>query len=81
MTHQEDLGPAEQTWASIKRLTGFWARFIGATVVFTLIFGPFAPLGMIALLLTLGLPVLGLTLWGLSLDEELGWSGEDRGPW
>ena len=35
----------------------------------------------IALLLTICLPILALVLWGRALDEELGWSDLDEGPW
>ena len=35
----------------------------------------------LALLLTLGLPILLLILWGRSLDAELGWTELDEGPW
>ena len=64
-----------------RRAVGFWAKFTGAVVVLSLIFGPFAPLAVVAFLLTLCLPILLLVLWGRSLDAELGWTELDEGPW
>lgn len=60
---------------------GLWAKFVGGTLAFSLVFGPFAPLGFMAVLVTVGLPILLLTLWGRSLDSELGWTEIDEGPW
>ena len=64
-----------------RRLLGFWARFIAGVAAFSLVFGPFAPLGFVAILLTVGLPILLLVLWGRSLDAELGWTEIEEGPW
>ena len=73
--------PFERFLGQARRLTGFWARFIGGVTAFSLIFGPFAPLGFVAFLLTLGMPILLLVLWGRSLDAELGWTEIEEGPW
>ena len=64
-----------------KGVLGLWARVVGGITVFSLIFGPYAPLGFIALVFTVGLPILLLILWGQSLDQELGWTDLDEGPW
>lgn len=64
-----------------RRVLGFWGRFIGGVALFSLLFGPFAPLVLVAILFTVGLPVLLLVLWGRSLDAELGWSEMNEGPW
>ncbi len=73
--------PFQQFLATARRLIGFWSRFMGMIVLLSLVFGPFAPLGFVAILLTLGLPILLLVLWGRSLDTELRWSEMDEGPW
>lgn len=62
-------------------VVGLWARVVGGIVLFSLIFGPYAPLGFIAVLFTVGVPILLLILWGQSLDQELGWTDLDEGPW
>lgn len=67
--------------AQARRIVGFWGRFVIGVVLFSLLFGPFAPLVMVAILFTVGLPVLLLVLWGRALDAELGWSEIDDGPW
>jgi hypothetical protein len=64
-----------------RQLLGFWGRFVAATLVISLILGPFAPLVLVAILFTVGLPILLLILWGKSLDQELGWTEIDEGPW
>ena len=48
--------------AQARRLLGFWVRFVGSVVVLSLVLGPFAPIAMVAFLLTLGLPILLLVL-------------------
>lgn len=58
-----------------------WAKFVGGVLGYSLVFGPFAPLGFMAAIATIGLPILLLTLWGRSLDSELGWGEPDEGPW
>ena len=73
--------PFEHFLSQARELGRFWAKFAGATVAFSLVFGPFAPLGIVAALLTLGLPILLLVLWGRSLDAELGWTEIEEGPW
>lgn len=66
----------------LKGLGRIWVQFIAAVLVLTLLVGPVAPVMVAAALFTLGLPVLALTLWGLSLDEQIGLSRhEDEGPW
>ena len=64
-----------------RALITFWVKFAGGTVVVTVLFGAFAPLVAAALLLTLGLPILMLVLWGRALDQELRWTELDDGPW
>ena len=73
--------PFERFKAQARRVFGFWARFTGGVVAVTLLFGALAPLTIVAFLFTLCLPVLLLTLWGRSLDQELGWTDLDEGPW
>ena len=73
--------PFQSFLGQARRAIVFWAKFVGAVVVLSLVFGPFAPLALVALLLTLGLPILLLILWGRSLDAELGWTELDEGPW
>ena len=50
-------------------------------MIVSLLFGAFAPLAVAAFLLTIGLPILMLVLWGKALDQELGWTELDEGPW
>jgi hypothetical protein len=71
---QEFLGVARQ-------LIGFWAKFTGTVVATTVIFGPFAPLAGVAFLLTLGMPILLLVLWGQALEVELRWTEHNEGAW
>lgn len=73
--------PFEGFMAQARALIAFWAKFTGGTVALTIVFGAFAPLVVAAFLLTLGLPVVMLILWGRSLDQELGWTELDEGPW
>ncbi|MFK7941379.1 MAG: hypothetical protein AB8B85_00440 [Paracoccaceae bacterium] len=67
--------------AQARRVLGFWGRFMLGVVAISLILGPFAPLVLVAIVLTFGLPILLLMLWGRSLDAELGWTEMDDGPW
>lgn len=61
---------------------GLWARYTGGATLFAVLFGPWMPIMVVAFLLTLGLPILALYLWGRALDEQLGWlTDEDDGPW
>ena len=62
-------------------LLGFWAKFTGGTIAATLLLGAYVPLTVAAFLLTLGMPILLLVLWGRALDQELGWTELDEGPW
>ena len=73
--------PFKRFLMQARGLTGFWAKFVGGVAAFSLVFGPFAPLGFVAILLTVGLPILLLVLWGRSLDAELGWTEIEEGPW
>lgn len=73
--------PFERFKGQARRLLGFWARFTGGVVALSLVVGPVAPLAVAAFLLTLGLPILMLVLWGRSLDAELGWTEIEEGPW
>jgi len=73
--------PFQDFLGQARRVLGFWAKFTGGVVVLSFIFGPFTPLAVVAFLLTLGLPILLLVLWGRSLDSELGWTELDDGPW
>lgn len=76
-----DETPFDRLKPVLRRLGVFWLRWIALTFGVTVLFGAFPPLGIIALLLTVGLPVLALVLWGRALDEELGWTDLDDGPW
>jgi hypothetical protein len=64
-----------------RQLIGFWAKFTGTVVAAAVIFGPFAPLAGVAFLLTLGMPILLLVLWGQALEVELRWTERNEGPW
>ena len=78
---KSDPTPFDRLKPVMRQLSLLWVRWIALTAGVTVLFGAFAPLGMIALLLTVGLPVLALVLWGRALDEELGWTDLDDGPW
>jgi hypothetical protein len=65
----------------LKRLLRFWVQVVAVVLLVSLVFGPFAPLVVAAVLLTLYLPVLALTLWGRALDEQMGAGRRDDGPW
>lgn len=60
-----------------------WVQIAGAAVAVSALLGPVMPLMVIAFLLTLAMPILGLYLWGRALDEQLGWiQDEDQnGSW
>ena len=64
-----------------RAICGVWARFVGFTVAVTVVLGVFLPLIAVAFLFTVGLPILMLVLWGKALDQELGWTELDEGPW
>lgn len=76
-----DETPFDRLKPVLRRLAGFYSRFMALTVGVAVLFGAFWPLGVVALLLTLLLPILALVLWGRALDEELGWTDLDEGPW
>ena len=80
MTIDHPLAPFERLKPVLRRLFGFYARFMAGAVAITVLIGAYPPIGFIALLLTLGLPILALVLWGRSLDEELGWGEHMDGP-
>lgn len=67
----------------LRGLGRIWVQVAGGALALALLFGPVAPVMIVAFLLTLGLPVLVLYLWGRALDEQLGWirDEEDAGPW
>ena len=67
--------------AQAQRVLGFWGRFVLGVTAVSVIIGPIAPLVLVAILFTFGLPILLLMLWGRSLDQELGWGDMDDGPW
>ena len=73
--------PFQDFLRQARGVIGIWAKYIGFVALFSLIFGPFAPLGFIAVIVTVGLPILLLTMWGRSLDSELQWGEMDEGPW
>ena len=75
------IRPFDRFKRQCRGVVGLWARYMAFTVVVTLLFGPFIPFTVPALIFTLGLPILLLTLWGRSLDQELGWMNKRRGPW
>ena len=80
MTIDTGTAPFERLKATLRRLVGFYAKFIVGVILITVLFGAYPPLGLIAILLTLGMPIVALTLWGRSLDEELGWGEDVGGP-
>ena len=51
-----------------------WAQYIGGFIGLSLVFGPIAPLGFVAILLTLFTPIALLVMWGQSLERELRWT-------
>ena len=73
--------PFQHFLGQARAVLGLWARVVGGIVAATLVLGPFAPLGAVAILFTIGLPILLLVLWGRSLDSELGWTEIEQGPW
>ncbi len=74
MTIEQETAPFDRLKAKLRRVFGFYFRFMAGAIVITVLFGAYPPIGVIATLLTLGMPILALTLWGRSLDEELGWT-------
>ncbi len=76
-----DTSPFDRLKPVLRGLLALYGRYIAFWLGVTVLFGAFWPLGVIAFLLTLLLPVLVLILWGRSLDEELGWTEQDDGPW
>lgn len=80
MTLKQD-SPFDRLKPKLRGLAGVYGRYMAMWLVVTFLFGAFWPLGVVALLLTISLPILALVLWGRSLDEELGWMDEDEGPW
>ncbi|MEM7544232.1 MAG: hypothetical protein AAF367_01750 [Pseudomonadota bacterium] len=72
--------PFQHFLAQARIILGLWLKFVASTVAVSALIGPFAPLILSAFLFTLGLPVLLLTLWGRSLDQELQWGEMDEGP-
>lgn len=76
-----DETPFDRLKPVLRGLAGFYARFMAMTIGVTMLLGAFWPLGVVAFLLTLCLPILALILWGRALDEELGWTDLDEGPW
>lgn len=73
--------PPERLWAVVKGLGRTWAQYMAFAVGSAMLFGMYPPVGAIALLLTIGLPILGIVLWGRSVDEQLGWGDREEGPW
>lgn len=67
--------------ATARELIALWAKYVCFVVALSLVFGPIPQLAGFAFLLTLGLPILLLVLWGEVLDAELDWSDLDEGPW
>ena len=66
----------------LRGIGGLWGRYTAGATALAVLFGPWMPVMTIAVLLTLGLPILALYLWGRALDEQLGWvRDEDDGPW
>lgn len=66
----------------LKGLGRLWAQVTGTAIGVGLLIGPFMPLAVVAFLLTILAPILGLYLWGRALDEQLGWTRDDEGqPW
>ena len=73
--------PFDRLKPVFRGLAALWARWVALAVGVAILFGAYPPLGIIAFLLTVCLPILALILWGRGLDEELGWSDLDDGPW
>ena len=73
--------PFERLKDTLRRLGGLYLRWMALTIGAVVLFGAWAPLGALAFLMTIGLPILSLVLWGRSLDEELGWMDDREGPW
>jgi hypothetical protein len=57
-----------------------WAKLIWGASVFCFLFVRISPLIYSSVLFTLALPVVLLTMWGCSLDQELRWSEQDEEP-
>ena len=82
MPHNRSMSRMERLPGVLWGLGRLWAQVFGGAVAFALLFGPLMPLMVVAFLLTLGLPILILYLWGRALDEQLGWiRDEDEAPW
>lgn len=75
------IKPFERFKKQCRGVVGLWGRYIAFTAIATALFGPFLPFTVPALILTIAAPILLLTLWGRSLDQELGWMDRRRGPW
>lgn len=73
--------PRERLVAVLSGLAGLWVRYMIFAAAAGLVIGAYPPIGMVALLLSLGLPILALALWGRSIDEDLGWGDREDGPW
>jgi len=69
--------------ARVRGIGRIWVQMAALVALCLLFIGPFMPIMLVALLLTLGAPILVLYLWGRALDEQMGWlrREEDEGPW
>ncbi len=66
----------------LRGLAGLWLQVAGTAAAVSLLFGPYRPLMITAVLLTIGLPILALVLWGQALDEQMDNSRHhEEGPW
>lgn len=81
MTHDRPMTRMDRLPAVLRGLGRLWAQAAGGAGVIALLFGPLVPVMVVVFLLTLGLPILALYLWGRALDERLGWLRDDEGPW
>ncbi|MEM6616093.1 MAG: hypothetical protein AAF619_06175 [Pseudomonadota bacterium] len=65
--------PFIEAKAKARAVIRVYLQYVGFVVLISLPFGPVAPLAGLALLMTFGLPILLLFLWGQALDQRLGW--------
>lgn len=58
----------------VRVIIDVWAKFVGGVLAISLFFGPIGPLVVAAVIFSLAMPILLLSLWGRSLDTELKWT-------
>ena len=77
----EAESPFDRLKPVLRGVFGEWWRFMAFAIGSAILFGIYPPIGIVALMFTILMPILMLILWGRSLDEELGWTELDEGPW